>query len=76
MRTAQITGPDMLGMLLREGRLARGLSQRQLAEHLGVSQRYVVELEQGKPVKAIERLFSYLQETGISLHADIADDDD
>jgi transcriptional regulator with XRE-family HTH domain len=76
MRTAQITGPDMLGMLLREGRLARGLSQRQLAEQLGVSHRYVVELEQGKPVKAIERLFAYLHETGIALHADIADHDD
>lgn len=76
MHTARITGPEILGMLLREGRLARGLSQRQLAERLGTSQRYVVELEQGKPVKAVERLFAYLQETGITLHADIADDHD
>ncbi|WP_435746964.1 helix-turn-helix domain-containing protein [Microbacterium sp. PMB16] len=64
----------MLGMLLREGRLSSGLSQRQLAERLGTSQRYIVELEQGKPVKAVERLFAYLQETGITLHADIADE--
>lgn len=74
MRTARISGPDVLGRLLREGRLTRGLSQRELAEDLGVSQRYIVELEQGKPVKAIERLFDYLRETGISLHAEIDDE--
>ncbi len=74
MRTARISGPDVLGMMLREGRLTRGMSQRELAQELGVSQRYVVELEKGKPVKAVERLFQYLRETGITLYGEIDDE--
>lgn len=74
MRTARIASPEALGGVLREARLARGLSQRQLADHLGLSQRYVVELERGKDVKAMQRLFDFMQETGVSLYGEVDDD--
>lgn len=73
MRTARLTSPAALGRALREARLSRGISQRKMAHDLGVSQRYIVELEAGKPTKALERLFEYMREAGVSLYADIAD---
>lgn len=74
MRSARIVNPEMLGVVLRAARVARGLSQRQLAEELGVSQRYVYEIEQGKPTTAVERLFNFMRETGVSLYAEVSDD--
>lgn len=74
MRTARITGPTTLGAILREARTMRGMTQQQLSEELGVTKRYVIEMEQGKPTKAIERLFDYLRETGVTLHGEIAEE--
>lgn len=71
MQTARITGPEALGAILREARVLNGLTQDQLATHLGVSRRYVIEMEQGKPTKALDRLFDYMQETGVRLYGDI-----
>jgi transcriptional regulator with XRE-family HTH domain len=73
MQTARITGPEALGAILREARSLRGLTQEQLASQLGVSRRYMIEIEQGKPTKALERLFEYMRETGVHLYADIDD---
>jgi transcriptional regulator with XRE-family HTH domain len=50
-----------LGAALREFRVQSGLSQREVAAALGVSQRYVWELEQGKPGKVTDRLFALLR---------------
>ncbi len=41
--------PEDLGILLRERRMALGLSQAALAERVGVSRQWIVDLEQGKP---------------------------
>ncbi len=71
MQTARITGPEALGAILREARTLHDLTQDQLATRLGVSRRYVIEIEQGKPTKALERLFDYMRETGVSLYGDI-----
>ena len=62
--SSRIIDPATLGLILRDARMKSGLTQRQLAEELGVSQRYVVELEAGKPTKAIERLLDFAQVTG------------
>lgn len=70
-RSTRITDAKTLGFLLREARQHSGLTQRELAEVLEVSQRYIVELERGKPTKAIERLLSFARETGITLFAEI-----
>ncbi len=58
---ARVNGPAELGVALREFRVMRGLTQRQLAAELGLSQRYVWELEQGKPGKVTDRLFAMLR---------------
>ncbi|MBP2457353.1 transcriptional regulator with XRE-family HTH domain [Clavibacter michiganensis] len=73
MRTAPIKDPTTLGLVLREARLQRGLTQRELAIILGVRQSYIAEMELGKSIKAIERLFDFGRETGLVFTADIAE---
>lgn len=53
-----------LGLALQQARLASGITQRELATRLGTSQRYIWELESGKPFPAIVRLLAALQATG------------
>lgn len=73
MRSARINDPGELGIILREARTAKGLSQRELAKRLGVTQKYIVELEAGKPTKAIDRLFEFALETGITFRTESRD---
>ncbi|KTR04534.1 helix-turn-helix transcriptional regulator [Curtobacterium sp. 1P10AnD] len=75
MRSAVIRDAGILGDLLVELRTEAGLSQRELAERLGVSQRYVVELEQGKQTKSIERLLAFVKTTGGALYLELGGDD-
>jgi transcriptional regulator with XRE-family HTH domain len=63
-----------LGAALREFRQRRGLSQRELAAELGLSQRYVWELEQGKPGKLTDRLFALLRLLGVRMTLEQADE--
>lgn len=70
-----IAGPEALGRMLQQARLLSGLSQRQLAERLGTSQRYIWEMEAGKPSIFTERLFAIMRETGMSLTATIEPND-
>ena len=49
-----------------------GLSQRELADRIGASQRYIWEIESGKPSIFVDRLFSSMAETGVSLTATIS----
>ncbi|CCE74588.1 helix-turn-helix domain-containing protein [Clavibacter nebraskensis] len=76
MRTAAITDPTALGLVLREARLQRGMTQRELAAVLDVRQSYIAEMELGKSIKALERLFDFARETGLTLSADLGDDPD
>lgn len=76
MRSAPIRDAITLGNLLVELRNGAGLSQRELADDLGVSQRYVMELEQGKQTKSVERLLAFIKRTGGSLLIDLGDADD
>lgn len=68
MRSAPIRDAATLGRLLVELRAEAGLTQRQLAEELDVTQRYIVELEQGKPTKSVERLLRFISRTGGRLY--------
>lgn len=74
MRSARIINSRVLGDILRDARIQRGVSQREIADVLGVSQRYIVEIERGKPTKAVERLFDFMRETGVVLYAEVTDD--
>jgi len=73
--TGRVSSAESLGRILQQARLLRGLSQRELARRLGTSQRYVWELESGKPSILMDRLFAAMRETGISLTATVDTDD-
>ena len=58
-----------LGQIIQQSRLQQEFSQRDLANMLGISQKWVWEMEQGKPGILMDRLFKVLKATGITLYA-------
>ncbi len=73
--TGKVTSAESLGRILQQARLLTGLSQRELARRLGTTQRYIWEIEAGKPSIFTERLFAMMRETRVSLTATIETDD-
>jgi HTH-type transcriptional regulator / antitoxin HipB len=71
--TGRVTSPESLGRILQQARLLNGWSQRELAARIGTTQRYIWEIETGKPSIYTERLFAVLRETGTELSATIAE---
>jgi transcriptional regulator with XRE-family HTH domain len=69
--TTVIANPEDLGAVLQQGRLLKGWSQREMASRLGVGQKWIYEMEQGKPGILTTRLFKMLQMTGITLKAEV-----
>jgi HTH-type transcriptional regulator/antitoxin HipB len=59
--------------MLQQGRALTGKSQRDLARELGISQRYVYEMEAGEPTLYAKRLLDLLRATGVRLYAEIDD---
>ncbi len=66
-----VTSPASLGRILQQARLLHGMSQRELAERMGTTQRYIWEIEAGKPSIFVERLFAMMRATGVELSATI-----
>ena len=73
--TGKVTSPESLGRILQQARLLSGLTQRELAKRLGTTQRYIWEVEAGKPSIFMDRLFAIMRETGMELTATIRTDD-
>ncbi len=69
--TGKVTSPESLGRILQQARLLQGMSQRELAERMGTTQRYIWEIEAGKPSIFTERLFAMMRATGVELSATI-----
>ena len=69
--TGRVTGAESLGRILQQARLLSGLTQRELATRLGTTQRYIWEIEAGKPSIFMDRLFAMMRETGMELTATI-----
>jgi transcriptional regulator with XRE-family HTH domain len=69
--TGKVTDQYALGRLLGQARLLSGLTQRELAEQLGTSQRYIWEIESGKPSIYTTRLFAFMKATNMQLTATI-----
>ncbi|MFD3507458.1 helix-turn-helix domain-containing protein [Nocardia sp. NPDC058666] len=67
----KVTSAESLGRILQQARLLNGLSQRELAQRLGTTQRYIWEIEAGKPSIYTDRLFAMMRETGMHLTATI-----
>jgi HTH-type transcriptional regulator / antitoxin HipB len=72
----KITSAESLGRILQQARLLAGLSQRELAQRLGTTQKYIWELESGKPSIVMDRLFAAMRETGMELSATITPRDE
>lgn len=70
---AIIEDPADLGRLIRRIRLRNAMTQQQLADALGTTQRYVSELETGKPKIADERYFRLLRLLGMRLTVEVED---
>ena len=68
--STKIKNSYMLGQIIQQSRLQQGFSQRELANKLGISQKWVWEMEQGKPGLLMDRLFMVLEKTGITLSAE------
>jgi HTH-type transcriptional regulator/antitoxin HipB len=62
--------------MLQQARLLSRLTQRELAKRLGTTQRYIRELEAGKPSIAMSRLFTALVESNMTMTMTIAMEDD
>ena len=69
--TGRVTNPESLGRILQQARLLNGWSQREMAARIGTSQRYIWEIEAGKPSIFVDRLFALMRETGTELTATI-----
>ena len=69
----RVTSPAQLGDAIRQGREIQGWSQRELAGRLGVTQKWLWELEQGKPGLLMERLFAALRTVDVTLLAEFDD---
>ena len=66
----KVKSPFALGQVIQQSRMQQGLSQRELANVLGISQKWVWEMEQGKPGLLMDRLFMILEKTGVTLSAE------
>ena len=65
-----IRTPLELGATLRDRRRRLRLGQQDLAAKMGVSRRWVIEAEKGKPGTEIGLIFRALAALGITLRAD------
>ena len=72
---AKIKNAYSLGQILQQSRMEQGFSQRELAAMLGVSQKWIWEMEQGKPGILMSRLFKMLDENGVTLFAEFKVED-
>ena len=73
--TTRITSSYILGQVLQQSRMQQGISQRELAKKLGISQKWIWEMEQGKPGLLMDRLFMMLEKTCITLSAEFEIED-
>ncbi|MDH3998109.1 MAG: helix-turn-helix transcriptional regulator [Desulfuromonadales bacterium] len=64
---------EEIGALLRKKRKSQALTQAQVAEHCGVSPRFVSEVERGKASAEIGKVLYLLEMLGVDLIADTRD---
>lgn len=63
-----------LGAILREARKAKGMSQADLAEMIGVSRQWVLHAERGAPTARLELILTALR--CVDLLLDVVPDDE
>lgn len=68
-----IRSAEDIGFAVRDIRLKHNLSQVELCERLGVSQRYLSELERGLPKILDDRYLGILRSLGIQLGYEVTE---
>lgn len=68
-QAARLRAPGDFGLAVQQARLARGMSQKELAAELGVPQSTISEIENGKSTIYLRRLLSIARVTGIEFRA-------
>jgi HTH-type transcriptional regulator/antitoxin HipB len=58
-----------LGLLIRDTRLKQGLTQNQLAARVGVSRKWLIDVESGKRASDLKMILRTLNAIGIQLDA-------
>jgi HTH-type transcriptional regulator/antitoxin HipB len=69
----EVASADALGRMLQQGRMVRGMTQRELADHIGTDQKYIWTLESGKNAIILERIFAIMRETGMRMYVEVDD---
>jgi HTH-type transcriptional regulator/antitoxin HipB len=72
MKTVISSSKD-LGTVLTRARKKQGLSQREVAARLGVTQKWISEVEQGKSRAWIDKVLELSYFLGVQLHATASD---
>jgi HTH-type transcriptional regulator / antitoxin HipB len=67
----EVKNVEALGHMLQQGRLVRGLTQRDLADKLHTDQKYVWSLETGNSTIVLERIFEIMRETGLRMYMEL-----
>lgn len=73
--TARLRAPADFGLAIQQARMAKGMSQTQLAAELEVSQSAISEIESGKSTIYLRRLLALARLTGVEFAATWGDDD-
>lgn len=63
----QLMSPAVLGAMVRDARLAAGLSQTALGERIGASRYWIAEFERGKPTAELGLALKAVQALGLTL---------
>lgn len=67
--TARLRFPGDVGLAVQQARLARGLTQTELAAELDVPQSTISEIESGKATIYLRRLLAIARATGLEITA-------
>src|SRR5688572_14841874 len=62
-----IHSPHALGNTIRRRRLDLGLSQSEIADRVGVSRKWIIDVERGKPTVALSHLLRLLDALDLDL---------
>ena len=66
-RTWQVRHANAVGISIRDVRFRLGMTQRELADAVGVDRQYISELERGKETERFVRLFHLLKVLGVKV---------
>ena len=74
-RVARLRAPADFGLAIQQARVARGMSQTELADELDVSQSTISAIESGQTTILLRRLVDLAKLTGVELTATWEDED-